>query len=261
MDDSLSDSSVHEISQARTLEWVAISFSRVSFRFRDWTHVSWTGRWILYHWAAREARLFVKYLATISVVQMEVNRSFIRYSPYLILLGFNSFYFSCLPQFGLGYMRTKDVSGVFYLGMTYIFVECIKITQEILETPLHWSWIFISHQQPKISSRLHGNTERIKGLIENHKLPCWVIYSEKRTLKIFNSAWTLLEAWGPGLEALPPRQSAPKHAEEPASWCGWHCNGHYPITRMHSEWLLLLHMLTLTQESRVDESDWMEFMI
>ena len=32
-----------------------------------------------------------------------------------------------------------------------------------------------------------GNTEWIKGLIENHKLPCWVIYSEKRTLKIFNN--------------------------------------------------------------------------
>ena len=210
MDYSLSGSSVHEISQARTLEWVAISFSRGSSRLRDWTHVSCIGGWILYQWATREAHLFVKYLAIIPVAQMGVNCSFTRQSPYLILLVSNSFYFSCLPQFELGYMRTKDVSGVFYLGMTYIFVECIKIAQEILETPLHWSLIFISQQQPKISSRLHGNTERIKGLIENNKLPCWVIYSEKRTLKIFNSASTLSEAWGPGLEALPPQAKCPQ---------------------------------------------------
>ena len=33
-------SSVHEISQARILKWVAISFSRGSSWLRDWTHVS-----------------------------------------------------------------------------------------------------------------------------------------------------------------------------------------------------------------------------
>ena len=36
-----SDSSVHEIFQARILEWVAISFSRGSFQLRDRTQVSW----------------------------------------------------------------------------------------------------------------------------------------------------------------------------------------------------------------------------
>ena len=39
------DSSVHGISQAKTLKWVAISFSRESSWLRDWTC---TGRWILY---------------------------------------------------------------------------------------------------------------------------------------------------------------------------------------------------------------------
>ena len=37
---------------ARILEWVAISFSRRSLWPRDQTHVSWSGRWILYHWEA-----------------------------------------------------------------------------------------------------------------------------------------------------------------------------------------------------------------
>ena len=50
-------SSVHGISQARILEWVAISFSRGSSWPRDQTCVSCIGRWILYHWAIREALL------------------------------------------------------------------------------------------------------------------------------------------------------------------------------------------------------------
>ena len=41
--------------QARTLEWLTISFSRGSFQPRDWTHISCTGRQIRYHWATREA--------------------------------------------------------------------------------------------------------------------------------------------------------------------------------------------------------------
>ena len=51
-------SSVHRISQARILEWITISSSRGSSQPRDQTcvsHVSCTGRQILYHWAAWEA--------------------------------------------------------------------------------------------------------------------------------------------------------------------------------------------------------------
>ena len=40
MDCSLLGSTIHGISQARILEWVAISFSRRSSRPRDWTRVS-----------------------------------------------------------------------------------------------------------------------------------------------------------------------------------------------------------------------------
>ena len=50
MDCSSSGSSVHGISQARILEWLAISFSR-----GDQTCVSCINRWILYHWATRGA--------------------------------------------------------------------------------------------------------------------------------------------------------------------------------------------------------------
>ena len=47
-------SSVPGISQARILEWVAISFSRGSSQPRNQTHVSCMSRQILYHWATWE---------------------------------------------------------------------------------------------------------------------------------------------------------------------------------------------------------------
>ena len=50
-------SSVHGILQARTLEWVAMPFSRGSSPPRDWTCLSCIGRQIPYHWATWEARL------------------------------------------------------------------------------------------------------------------------------------------------------------------------------------------------------------
>ena len=53
MDCSLPGSSVHGIFQTRILEWVAISFSRRSFRPRDWTQVSHIVDRRLTIWATR----------------------------------------------------------------------------------------------------------------------------------------------------------------------------------------------------------------
>ena len=50
MDCSLPGSSTHGILQTRTLEWVAISFSRGSSWPRDWSSISCIGQQILYHW-------------------------------------------------------------------------------------------------------------------------------------------------------------------------------------------------------------------
>ena len=55
MDCSLPGSSVHGISQARILKWVAISFSGGSSQPRDQTHVFCIGRKVLYPWATWEA--------------------------------------------------------------------------------------------------------------------------------------------------------------------------------------------------------------
>ena len=55
MDCSPPDYSVHGILQARILEWVTISSSRVSAKPRDRTHISSIGSWILYHWTTRKS--------------------------------------------------------------------------------------------------------------------------------------------------------------------------------------------------------------
>ena len=56
MFDSLQCARLHEILQARILEWVAISYYWASSQPRDRTPISHTGRQILYHWATREAQ-------------------------------------------------------------------------------------------------------------------------------------------------------------------------------------------------------------
>ena len=55
IDCSLPGSSVHGISQARILEWVAISFSRGFSQHRDWTQVSCIAGRFITIWDTREA--------------------------------------------------------------------------------------------------------------------------------------------------------------------------------------------------------------
>ena len=57
LDCSLPGSSVHGISQARMLEWVAISSFRESCQPRDQTHISCVGRRILYQCNPWEAQV------------------------------------------------------------------------------------------------------------------------------------------------------------------------------------------------------------
>ena len=61
MDCSPPGSSVHGILKAKVLEWADISSSKGSSLSRDRTCASSIGRWVLYHWATREARLYHKY--------------------------------------------------------------------------------------------------------------------------------------------------------------------------------------------------------
>ena len=77
MDFGLPDTSVHGISQARILEWSAISFSRGSFWLRDWTNIFCIGRQILYHWATRE----VQYLLSVQFSHSVISDSLPPHEP------------------------------------------------------------------------------------------------------------------------------------------------------------------------------------
>ena len=57
VDCSRPGSSVHGISQARILEWVAISFSRGSSRSWGRIPISCIGMHVLYHWATKEGHV------------------------------------------------------------------------------------------------------------------------------------------------------------------------------------------------------------
>ena len=62
--------SAHGISQARLLEWVAISFSKGSSWPRDWTCIYCLGRQILCHWATREVKKAIILLLAKSLLKL-----------------------------------------------------------------------------------------------------------------------------------------------------------------------------------------------
>ena len=72
-------SSVHRISQARLQERVAISFSRGSSQNRDWTHVFCIGRWILYHWAPREALESTRNAIVMLLLSIAITIAYLQY--------------------------------------------------------------------------------------------------------------------------------------------------------------------------------------
>ena len=66
MDCSPPGSPVHGILQARILEWVAISFSRGSYRPRDQTQVSCTAGGFFIVWATREAKALPDFMGEVN---------------------------------------------------------------------------------------------------------------------------------------------------------------------------------------------------
>ena len=74
MDYSPPSSSVHEILQARILEWVAIPFSRGSSRARDWTQVSRIAGRFFTVWATREAQNIISYMINLKEIQIIVGK-------------------------------------------------------------------------------------------------------------------------------------------------------------------------------------------
>ena len=112
LDCSLPGSSVHVISQARILEWVAISFSRASSQPWDWTHISWVGRQRLYHWVALELLYDCskKALLRLVVIDLLGNQSTPPYFSHITLsLAANSLGLNPIKSF---LYRTNKIRGL-----------------------------------------------------------------------------------------------------------------------------------------------------
>ena len=84
MDCSPRGSSAHGIFQARILEWVVISSSKGFSWCMNWTCVSCSGRWIIYHWATRQDWDFqessLKLAQIIQICPREESRYWMRLS-------------------------------------------------------------------------------------------------------------------------------------------------------------------------------------
>ena len=139
MNCSLQGSSVHGIFQARVLEWVAISFSRVSSQARDSTGVSHISGRCFTVWATRlipiEERREPGALWELS------DENFSNWLWLLILLPFLSLFASllpsCLPSLFLSLPYTCNWA--FKFKVLYQMVTQRKITcVSLLET---WSYI------------------------------------------------------------------------------------------------------------------------
>ena len=77
----LPGSSIHGISRARMLEWVAISFSRGSSQPRDWTLASCIGRQILYRWVSRVFIACTVQYILVAVCFLWMNNLYLLTSP------------------------------------------------------------------------------------------------------------------------------------------------------------------------------------
>ena len=100
VDCSLPGSCVHRISQARILEWVAISFSRGSSQPRDWTWVFFTAGRFFTFWATREAQKLIQhYKSIIPQYKIEFKKLYIFHHSFLLYFKKFSFMNNCSVQF------------------------------------------------------------------------------------------------------------------------------------------------------------------
>ena len=113
MDCSPLGSSVHGIFQARTLVWVAISYSRGSSQPRDWiriSYVSCVGRWILYYCPTWEAYIYDIYDMYVIYHIYTYIHKILLISP-VLLLRLTPVAFSTALLFGVVSQRRARVSG------------------------------------------------------------------------------------------------------------------------------------------------------
>ena len=123
MDCSLPGSSVLGILQARMLEWVAISLSRVSIALRDWTMVSCIAGRFFTVWATREALLFLYIWLNIIFFQ----QSFLVFAIMSYIFSFRFLIYIVLVNIVMRYSLFYHLTWLFRdnLGYNIIILYCM----------------------------------------------------------------------------------------------------------------------------------------
>ena len=149
MDCGLPGSSVHEISQARILEWVAISFSRGSSQSRDQTCVFCIGRRILYHWATGKPIYVYVY------IHIFLFRFFCYYKIYKILQDIEYIEYSslCYKFLLFLYFIYNNV----YLSIPLLLFSCVVVSRSVVSNSLQPQGL--QHARLPCSSPTRGITQ------------------------------------------------------------------------------------------------------
>ena len=155
MDCSPQGSSVHEILQARILEWVAIPFFRGSSGPRDWTQVSCVAGKLFTIWAAREAHALSVLSISLSSQTPFLNYKYVYTLPILegtayILWSLENYFEDCVwadQALVLGLRRLWEWCWGWRFKETIIFSRKGMRWDNFPETS--------SHLQPNLSCPLH----------------------------------------------------------------------------------------------------------
>ena len=121
---NLPGSSVHGISQARILEWVAMPSSRGSPQPRGQTHVSYIGRQILYHCATWEAPIPCILLTKKSLKFLQKASKIEAVSNYLTI---KQIFIRYTPRFNSAHKRATKIK-----QQDFTWVQCVKVAQSCL---------------------------------------------------------------------------------------------------------------------------------
>ena len=172
MDCSPPGSSVHGISQARILEWVAISFSRGSSWHRDWTRtfcISCISRWNLYNCASWEA-LYNTYYP-------------LKYHTVTCLM------FPTLHRFGADlFTRAHKSVSCTVDAHTYLLSKWIHSLSPSLGFCLDTAWLRIRSWQP---------VPKATSLMSPFSPASWLTKQPPRWLQIRKAMYSSVQVWFP----------------------------------------------------------------
>ena len=143
MDCSQPGSFVPGIFQARILEWVAISFSRRSPRPRDWTCVSFIGRWIFFFKSLNHPGS--RWFTTLGLWDSHKSGCVFFYSLFLLSFYFNFYFILEYNVLVLGVERS-DSNRFIYVHLFFLkFFSHVDYYGILSRVPCAIQRVFVSY--------------------------------------------------------------------------------------------------------------------